>query len=423
MNGRATLSIKKVEKVHEGIYYCYAENEYGKAVLSCNLRVIDAAYGRTESVHEMMRIPLKYALSETEAEVSSNVHVTHTSESFEHHFAMLLPEAIALGYTCIASTSQVHDDSVILTRESAQSLMERQRIVEGALPEAYAALNVNVERAPAHFAHDARIIQPISERAVLLRQRPQYTRTEEVIQASDINLVEERRIMQQYQSTVNATTTVVLEKPIQRAVHEVRCLYDEKLEVSKERIKAVCEVELKEVEQVNELISSVMVTEAQRQAHAVTNVDVRRPDAVFDHVITVVESEREHLDAHLLATLPVQRLATTVWQFQQPQQSLRTEVVHVEFSRRLARAEQRIVILESLQQRFTEAITWNLRKIRKEAAESGLAAAHTSIEVRRPEDIGEHTTTIVDTRSIVAELLAIAAAASKLKVYPLTSFL
>lgn len=45
-----------------------------------------------------------------------------------------------------------------------------------------------------------------------------------------------------------------------------------------------------------------------------------------------------------------------------------------------------------------------------------MAAAHANVEVRRPEQIGEHTTTIVDTAKIVPELLAIAAAASKLKV-------
>uniref|UniRef100_A0A183HGG6 Ig-like domain-containing protein n=1 Tax=Onchocerca flexuosa TaxID=387005 RepID=A0A183HGG6_9BILA len=41
VNKQATLTIKKVEKKHEGTYYCHAENEYGKAVLPCNLCVTD----------------------------------------------------------------------------------------------------------------------------------------------------------------------------------------------------------------------------------------------------------------------------------------------------------------------------------------------------------------------------------------------
>lgn len=175
-----------------------------------------------------MRTPLTYTLSQTEAEVSSNVHVSHAAESYEHHFAVLQPETIALGYSCIASTSQVHDDSVIITREWVQKAIQRE--LEAQAPsEACVVLNVNVERAPAHFEHDTRIIQSTTERAIILGQEPRCTRTQEVMQTSDIRLVEERHLVQLRQSTVNAMTTVVLEKPRQRAIHEVTCLYDEKV--------------------------------------------------------------------------------------------------------------------------------------------------------------------------------------------------
>lgn len=42
---KAILKIKKVEKKHEGTYYCHAKNDYGKAVLACNLCVTDTAPG------------------------------------------------------------------------------------------------------------------------------------------------------------------------------------------------------------------------------------------------------------------------------------------------------------------------------------------------------------------------------------------
>lgn len=40
-----------------------------------------------------------------------------------------------------------------------------------------------------------------------------------------------------------------------------------------------------------------------------------------------------------------------------------------------------------------------------------------NVEVRKPEEMGEYTTTIIDTARILPELLAIAAVASKLKVF------
>ncbi|KAL3986031.1 Immunoglobulin I-set domain family protein [Acanthocheilonema viteae] len=411
VNQQAILTIKKVEKKHEGTYYCHAENEYGKAVLPCNLCVTDTALEWSKSTHKMTRLPLIYTLSETEAEVSSNVHVTHAAESYDHYFSSIQPETFALGYSCLASTSKVYDDSVIITPESMQKMIEKEQEATEVV------LNVNVERTPSVFKHDARILQSIDERYITVsRREPQYAKTEEVMQTNNILLIGDQRVLQQHQSVVNAVKMVVFEKPPQRALHEVTCLYDEKERISKEKIQAVSTVDLKRIEVVNELISTIMATEEKfREAYAEANVDVRRPDALFDHFITVIESEHKYLKIHLVASVVVKNLATSDFYLQQKPESLHAESVFTEYPKRNASAEQRIVILQSLSQKFSEAITWNLKKVTKEATESGITVTHANIKVCKPEEIGEHETTIIDARKIVPELLAIAAATSKLK--------
>uniref|UniRef100_A0A915PVQ5 Ig-like domain-containing protein n=1 Tax=Setaria digitata TaxID=48799 RepID=A0A915PVQ5_9BILA len=411
VNQQATLTIKKVDKKQEGTYYCHAENDYGKAVLPCNLRVTDATHEWSESTHRIIRPPLTY--TETEAEVSSNVNVTHAEESYEHYFSSIQPETFALGYSCIASTSKVHDDSVIITRDSMQKMMERK----DEPTETYVTLNVNVERTPVTFNHDARILRSADESVSISQHQPQYTRAEEVIQTNNIVLVRDRRTLQQRQSVVNATATIVFEKPSQRALHEVTCLYDEKANITMEKVQAVSTIDLKKVEMINELISAVMATKDEfRKAYAEANVDARHPDATFDHFITVVESEHEHLNSHFIAPMVVRNSATINCSIQQNQESLHTDSVRVEYPKRYATAEQKIVILESLSQKFSEAITWSLKKIRKEASKSDIAVTYANVKVDKPEEISEYATTIIDARKMVPELLAIAAAASKLKI-------
>lgn len=179
--------------------------------------------GWSESIHKTTQPPLAYTLSETEAEVSSNVYVSHAEESYDHYFSSIQPETFALGYSCRASTSRVYDDSVIITRESMHKMIEEgNEITE-------VNLNVNVERIPSVFKHDARILRSISECITISQLEPQYATAEEVIQTNNIILIGDQRILRQHQVVINVVTTVVFEKPPQQALHEVTCLYDEKV--------------------------------------------------------------------------------------------------------------------------------------------------------------------------------------------------
>lgn len=171
----------------------------------------------------MIRSPLIYALSETEAELSSNVHVTHAEESHDHFFSSIQPETFALGYSCLASTSKVHDNSVIINRESMQKMRENEHEV------AEIILNVNVERTPSVFKHDARILRSADESVTISQREPRYIRAEEVIQTNDILLIRDQSVLQQRQSVVNAITTVIFEKPPQRNLLGITCLYNEKV--------------------------------------------------------------------------------------------------------------------------------------------------------------------------------------------------
>lgn len=84
---------------------------------------------------------------------------------------------------------------------------------------------------------------------------------------------------------------------------------------------------------------------------------------MFDYFITVIESEHKCLKMHLVASVVVRNHVTSDLHLQQKPNSLHTESVYTEYARRNATAEQRIVILESSLQEFSEAIVWNLKKV------------------------------------------------------------
>lgn len=174
-------------------------------------------------MHKINRTSLTFTPSESVTEVFSNVHVTHAAEFYDHYFSSIQPETLALGYSCLASTSKVRDDSVIITRESMQKMIEKEHeVVE-------VVLNVNVERSPAVFKHDARILWWRDASITISRPEPRYTRAEEVIQANNILLLGDQHVMHYHQSVVNALRTAVFEKPPHRGQHELTCFYDEKV--------------------------------------------------------------------------------------------------------------------------------------------------------------------------------------------------
>lgn len=90
-------------------------------------------------------------------------------------------------------------------------------------------LNVNVEKPTSQFTHDVRILQPNEANASLISKEKRVIRSEEVMQTTDITLTERQRRAYGTDSTVNTSATIVIEKPTQRALHEVTCLYDDRV--------------------------------------------------------------------------------------------------------------------------------------------------------------------------------------------------
>uniref|UniRef100_A0A914ZQC4 Titin n=1 Tax=Parascaris univalens TaxID=6257 RepID=A0A914ZQC4_PARUN len=409
-NGRSTLLIKKATKADEGTYYCHAENRFGKSVLSCDLRVIDISKDRTQSTLDFSKA--KYVSSESESEVFSNVHVNHSEETFEHHIAFLQPQTIALGYDCRASTSKVCDDSVIIRRETVAVTSEQLIPTEKEV-----TLNVNVEKPAPQFTHDVRILQPNEGGAFLISKEKRVVRSEEVMQTTDITLSEPQRIAHGADSTVNTSATIVIEKPTQRVLHEVTCLYDDRISLPEQRFHAVTSVEITQLQAVNELLSSVLARKDEHLAYEVANVEVRRPPSKFDHTTTVVECEIAHITAYFTApTTATEEIIVVELSLSKCSQVRSEEITQIEQPIRRAFGEQRIVILEGSAQSFSEAVTWSLRRVRKAASISGEALTNANIEVRKPSERGEHVTTFIDSSTIMQEILAIAAAATKMKI-------
>ncbi|VDK48693.1 unnamed protein product, partial [Anisakis simplex] len=414
LNGRSTLVIRRVTKEDEGVYFCEAENRVGKAVLSCDLRVIDTSTGgnivlqRFQSTLDFSRTA-EYVSTETETEVHSNILVNHSEEAFEHRISFLQPRTISLGYDCRASTSKVYDDSVIIRRE------ERRQRLEPAHKEV--TLNVNVEKPTPQFKHDVQILQQRETDISMLTNEQWFVSSEEVMQTRDITLTEKQKRAYGQDSTVNISTTIVIEKPSQRALHEVICIYDERVRLPEERFHAVRSVELRQMEEVNELFTSVLARKDEHQAHEVANVEVRRPPSQFDHTTTVMESEVAHLCAHYTApTTSRSEIVVVEVNLVKYSPVLSDRVTRIQRPIRRATAEQRIVILEGVTESFSEEVFWSLKKIQKAVTHTGEAITNANIEVRKPFEQGEHITTIIDKVKIIPEILAIAAAATKIQI-------
>ncbi|VDM54969.1 unnamed protein product [Angiostrongylus costaricensis] len=86
----------------------------------------------------------------------------------------------------------------------------------------------------------------------------------------------------------------------------------------------------------------------------------------------------------------------------------------------LANVTHRIVMLEGVSQNFKNAITWNLKKVRKLATELAEPSISVQIEILKPSEASEEVLTIVDCEKASPDLLRIAAVSSKLKMENVT---
>ncbi|KAK5968588.1 hypothetical protein GCK32_008491, partial [Trichostrongylus colubriformis] len=150
-------------------------------------------------------------------------------------------------------------------------------------------------------------------------------------------------------------------------------------------------------------------------------IDVRRPNAQFDHVVTVVEPEVIQLGLRLPSpNVPSMKFIDLETILQRPGTSSSANTLISSPQRGSANAEHRIVVLEGVSQKFHNAMTLSLKKVHKLATESAEPSTFVQIEIIKPNETSEEVLTIVNTEKLIPDLLRVAAAASKLKMENVT---
>ncbi|MFH4975810.1 hypothetical protein AB6A40_002519 [Gnathostoma spinigerum] len=350
---------------------------------------------------------------ESESRVRTDVNVEKPDDVFHHDVSILQPQVISVRYNCSAPTVI---RPVLYEVKRAKEII--QRIPEEAalkLHEENVTLNVNVERPPSTFAHEVRILYVDEARVSFSRRMDHIVRTQELLQTAEIHLVGKRAVDYGRHSIEDVSTTVYVEHPSESAVHQVTCLYDEILRVSSGVFHVTTTVKIAQVEKVNEILSTVFAAEEEHTASEVANVEVCRPDSEFNYDISVVMPEETNVSASVIAPI-ISRTEVEVVEFEFQRNVQRSDAVVTLIERpvRRAFAEQRIVLLQGLNQTFSEAMTWSYRKILKDYLNE--EDVNTLLEIAKPDESGHHITTVVDVRRIVPALLQVASAASKLKV-------
>ncbi|GMT09140.1 hypothetical protein PFISCL1PPCAC_437, partial [Pristionchus fissidentatus] len=178
------------------------------------------------------------------------------------------------------------------------------------------------------------------------------------------------------------------------------------------------------IEQVNQLMSAALAVKEDLKSDEESNVEIRRPTAIYEKIVTVVEPEQVELLLHTSA--PGGEVHHQFINLETILQKPSTSNACVDTAisqpgKRNANAEHRIVVLEGTSQNFSDAMTWSLKKV-KRAMEEGRTTPTTNalVEIRRPGDTAERIATIAEPEQYIPELLQIASAASKLKMSNVT---
>ncbi|GMR58651.1 hypothetical protein PMAYCL1PPCAC_28846, partial [Pristionchus mayeri] len=215
--------------------------------------------------------------------------------------------------------------------------------------------------------------------------------------------------------------TAAAAAPVARTLSPTK--HDETVKSLSEKLKTPSK-DATVIDQVNELMSAALAVKEDLKSDEESNVEIRRPTAIYEKIVTVMEPEQVEL--HLHTSAPGggihHRFINLETILQKPgtsSASADTSISHL--GKRNANAEHRIVVLEGTSQNFSDAMTWSLKKV-KRAMEEGRSTPTTNafVEIRRPGDTAEQVTTIAEPEEYIPELLQIASSASKLKMSNVT---
>uniref|UniRef100_A0A0N4W175 TITIN protein n=1 Tax=Haemonchus placei TaxID=6290 RepID=A0A0N4W175_HAEPC len=318
----------------------------------------------------------KYDKREGSEQLITNVHAYHTDELHEQSIGVHVPEKESVSGRC----------SAIPSRSEKIAEMPPEQIQKRALEQSSSQ-------------QDSGTVQSAEEPSVVVRPSEQP--------AVDVQPTEQ--------------------PPAERKVRSVAVKFAEKLT---ENVMSQAQTDLRSSVQMDE--STIRITEvsgakilekgAQETSQAgMTTIDVRKPDIQFDHVVTVVEPEVVQLGLRLPSpSVPSMKFIDLETILQRPGTSSSANTLISSPQRGAANAEHRIVLLEGMSQKFHNAMTLSLKKVKRLATESAEPSSFVQVEIIKPNETSEEVLTIVNAEKLIPDLLRVAAAASKLKMENVT---
>ncbi|XGW01071.1 hypothetical protein V3C99_013768 [Haemonchus contortus] len=435
-NRVATLILKNVTFAQEGTYYCHATNTHGTTVLPSEVKVVP------EKASDTVRISLaKYDKREGSEQLITNVHAYHTDELHEQSIGVHVPEKESVSGRCSAIPSRSEKIAEVPPEQSTveKQLLEQissQQKSEVVQPPEQPAVGVQpTEQPPA-------AIEPIGpspvppprkhtpkEKEVVVPIIRETSRTEDDVRESEERKVRSvavkfaeklaENVMSQAQTDLRSS--VQTDESTIRITQVSGAKVLEKGAQDTEAVEKVPTTISAFPLQTSTIISKSAASMEETSQAGMTTIDVRKPDTQFDHVVTVVEPEVVQLGLRLPSpSVPSMKFIDLETILQRPGTSSSANTLISSPHRGAANAEHRIVLLEGMSQKFHNAMTLSLKKVKRLATESAEPSSFVQVEIIKPNETSEEVLTIVNAEKLIPDLLRVAAAASKLKMENVT---
>ncbi|CAJ0570814.1 unnamed protein product, partial [Mesorhabditis spiculigera] len=408
-----SLTLKNAEATQAGTYYCHATNVHGTAVLS--LRVVVESAVDTEDENSMLQMTVsKFVKTEDGSTVSTNVKVNHRDEEFEHKITVVEPEKEVAELETEAVETSLHMDIPIkfemIPAEGERTSTEEQ-----------VQANIVMSRGESDVEQDLVIVGDEEVAMARVTEKETLKHTQEVMQTKVGHPPRKRPQGSSTTESMHSKSRVLLERPGEKAALATVLPYEEKARVLSERILAAQQLTVP-LQGVNEVLSTVLAIKHQHKAYEAANVEVRRTPYTSEHVVTVLEGELENISLHI--NVPSTGAHATIGLdtvLQRPSTSQAADTsVKPSKSKKKARAEHRIVILEGVSKSFKEAITWSIKKVQKALGLQASKKTGSSFELSKPGEEAEDVTATLEMEECVPELLSIAASAAQVKLQNVT---